>query len=84
MTPEFHQAERAVDIKLVCIECGEKAEGNVYMEGEGEVCDNCHEKMTKPSCPDCNSLLSDESGGVVCNCKTCPRYRCWYAFGTYS
>lgn len=37
---EFRSAERDVSIRLVCVECGKRAQGNVEC-AEGELCDSC-------------------------------------------
>lgn len=42
MTPEFRAGERVTTIRLVCTECGGKAEGNSsWCDGSGEICDAC-------------------------------------------
>lgn len=42
MSPEFRQGEIVRDIKLICTECGKKAQGNhSWTDGSGEMCDEC-------------------------------------------
>ena len=45
MNPEFMLGERVVDPKLVCTECGGRAEGNSsWCDGSGDICDRCVKK----------------------------------------
>jgi len=43
VSPEFRHGERVFSLKLTCIECGKRAQGNVAC-AEGEICDACHEE----------------------------------------
>jgi len=42
MHDDFMRGERSIDVKLVCTECGKRAEGNhSWVDGSGEICDKC-------------------------------------------
>lgn len=45
MSPEFRAGERVISIRLICTECGKRAQGNAsWTDGSGEICDTCVEK----------------------------------------
>lgn len=56
MSPEFRAGERVREPRLICTECGGRAEGNhEWTDGSGEICDRC---VAADELPVVNPLVS--------------------------